>query len=197
MDLSSKTVLELRKLAKENGSKLAACINKAEIIEKLQAALSEDEGEQLSLLDTFQETETPIPPKQEKKEEESAAPTEPQFTPEPPAPVPSPVHSSAPIVPAPVIPSAAPVWEKEPAAQSKEASGPHYRATWHNVNPANQSKFAGQGRQGWNQGAQPTPPTQPRQSSSAAQGFGPTAPVPPVTAGAAASETPAPAAPAQ
>ena len=40
MNLSESTVVELRKLAKEKGIKLGAGVSKAQIIEKIEAAMS-------------------------------------------------------------------------------------------------------------------------------------------------------------
>ncbi len=56
MDLASKTVLELRKLAKEHNIKLSAGINKSEIIQRLEEALASSEEEstvQLNMLSDY------------------------------------------------------------------------------------------------------------------------------------------------
>ena len=83
-DYESMTVIDLRKFAKENGVVLGAGLNKAAIIEKLQAALDgEDEPEQPQELyeEADAAAEAPEPQPAAPAAEESAAPAEsqPQF----------------------------------------------------------------------------------------------------------------------
>ncbi len=61
-ELSAKTVIELRKIAKENAIPLGAKINKAEIVERIAQCLSEKEAEsvQTSLFDAMAEPSAPV-----------------------------------------------------------------------------------------------------------------------------------------
>lgn len=107
LDLSTKTVIQLRKIAKEMGVTLGAGISKAGIIAKLEAAM-----------ETGTEAAAPmeaeaLPPV---VQEASAAPTE-----EAPAPVPTATL---------IRPSEAPV-----QAPSQTQAQPQFRAAWHNPSP--------------------------------------------------------------
>ena len=61
-ELSAKTAIELRKIAKENAIPLGAKINKAEIVERIAQCLSEKEAEsvQTSLFDAMAEPSAPV-----------------------------------------------------------------------------------------------------------------------------------------
>ncbi len=116
VDLSKKTVIELRRLAKLYGITLGAGLTKSGIIDKLQDALGDSLTEEDLTVLTVEERAA--------QAEETPQPAEalPE-TPSDDAPAPSPAPAPA----APVAPAA-------PAAPAQSAQ-PQFRAAWHNPGP--------------------------------------------------------------
>lgn len=110
LDLSSMTVIELRKLAKENNVRLGAGITKTGIIQKLSAVLTAEEAEAPAPETTpVQAEEEPAAPEQTSAAQEAAA----EKTPETPS---------------------RPEAEK-PAPRTGEGAQPQFKAAWHNPAP--------------------------------------------------------------
>ena len=197
MDFASKTVLELRKIAREHNIKLSSGINKSEIIQRLEEALdgkSAEDTVQLSMLPEEEQNSTPAPDVPERdeaenekeEEEDSADPSaEKERFAKPAAPIfssPIPNFSSKPVIPVipsipsvPAVPSSASApasaQNAAPAKAAPAKSGqPHYRSSWHNAQSSAQNKFTPASRQqagSWNS-APARPQPEPARSS-----FGP------------------------
>ena len=185
MDYASKTVVELRKIARENNVKLGSGITKAEIIERLEAALGapqESMPVQLNMLSGLTPDEEAV--SESASDNGSSCPADAAEDEDEPdekstdsvrSPIPSPVAFSSPI---PSIPSLAvpkPEPQQKPAAPAKTGQ-PHYRSSWHNAQPSNQNKFSPAQRtpaaSNWT--APTRPQTEPQRSSfGPASGFGP------------------------
>ncbi|MBQ8535983.1 MAG: transcription termination factor Rho [Clostridia bacterium] len=101
MNLSESTVVELRKLAKEKGIKLGAGVSKAQIVEKIEAALATQEA-------AAQATAAPTPTEPEKPAQEEKL-AEPQFRQAWRSPS-TPQYSTKPAYQAPVYPTK-PAWQ--------------------------------------------------------------------------------------
>ena len=163
MDLASKTVLELRKIAKDHNIKLSSGINKAEIIQRLEEALASSDGENTEQLDMLsslspdsasaqeesedsnspslreddtaddEESEDPEMPDEEEQTAE-AKPVRPLFS----SPIPS--IPSIPSVPTP-YPASQGTATRTPSAPANTGQ-PHYRSSWHNAQSTSQNKFS-------------------------------------------------------
>lgn len=105
MNLSESTVIELRKLAKEKGVKLGAGVSKAQIIEKIEAAMS---AEAVPAVAAAVE-----PVKEPEKILQEEKPAEPQFKAAWRSPS-TPQYSTKPAYQAPVYPTR-PAWQAKPA----------------------------------------------------------------------------------
>ena len=146
LDLSSMTVAELRKMAREYGVTLGAGINKAGIIAKLDDAILDDDDaapvdapEQLRMMpeapaeapdaacDAPEDAEAPeARPAEEALTAPAAAPEQPQ------APVQAAPVQPAPVQPAPAQPASA---QATPAQPRSDAGQVQFRAAWHNPSP--------------------------------------------------------------
>lgn len=137
-ELNAKTVIELRKLAKEYGVKLGAGVSKSDIVAKIAAAMPEPEAPAVPAVEAAEETAVEAPV--EAAPVQPAAPEEP--APEADAPKaepaaapqfkaawhsPAPRYSNRPAYQAPSYPSK-PSWQNNqarPAEASRPASYPH------------------------------------------------------------------------
>jgi len=104
MNLSESTVVELRKLAKEKGIKLGAGVSKAQIIEKIEAAMTP----QAEAVDP-----APAAPAESEKPVHEEKPAEPQYKTGWRNPT-TPQYSTKPAYQAPVYPTR-PAWQAKPA----------------------------------------------------------------------------------
>lgn len=196
MDFASKTVVELRKIAKEHNVRLPSGINKSDIIQRLEEALgSEDvkDAVQLSMLPASEEKAAAAPETEKADDAENRDDEEPDAgvkSAKPVAPIfssPIPNFSAKPVIPSipsiPTVPAPAsqapaqnPVPSKSTPAPAKSGQ-PHYRSSWHNAQSQTQNKFTPAARQQpstWN--SAPTRPQaeQPRTTfGPSASGFGP------------------------
>lgn len=145
LDLSSMTVLELRKLAKENGVKLSAGISKSGIIERISAALNAAPAPEAKPAPAKQEEPAkpepvadPVPESKpalsETKPAAQETATQPHFKAAWHAPATQPRYSAKPAYQAPAYPQRS-AWQNRPAL-SRPAAGMDAPRTQQTVRPA-------------------------------------------------------------
>lgn len=143
-DLNAKTVLELRKLAKENGVKLGAGVTKADIVAKIAAAMSVEEPAQLEVSsqpEVPQQSEVPPEPEVSQQPEipqQPEVPQQPAVSPQPQFKAawhnPAPRYNSKPAYQAPAYPS-------RPSWQSNQPNRPSMEQRPTAPRPASYTRF--------------------------------------------------------
>ena len=118
-ELNAKTVIELRKIAKENGVKLGAGVSKSDIVEKISAALAAAEPAPAApapvdpVVPAAPKPAQPAVPAQPAAQEEK--PAQPQFRQAWSNPSPAPRYSAKPSYQAPAYPQRQNSWQQRPA----------------------------------------------------------------------------------
>lgn len=143
LELSSMTVIELRKLAKEKGVKLGAGISKSGIVARLAAAMGEEDAPQKDA--PVQPTVSEPAPAEDSLAEAAAAPTSTEPAVTAPADPLEDAPEARPAAPAEVKPAASaqpqykPAW-RAPAAQPRYSARPAYQASPYSQRAAWQSR---------------------------------------------------------
>ena len=141
-ELMSMTVLQLRKLARDNHIVLGAGVDKTTIIEKIAEGIGlPPQEEQLSLSDLAVPSADPAPEKAEKAEQPVGLPQE-DASSEAPAEAPAEVPAEVPAEAAPEkVGAPAPVLKRAPApapaAEPHAPAEPKYQAAWHSPDSPN------------------------------------------------------------